>query len=242
MRIAVLASGGGSNLQALIDHFAGPAADHGRIVWVGSNVADAFALTRAQRAGIACDVIADPSDDSAMLASVGAVGAELVVLAGYLKLVPAAVVRAFHGRMLNVHPSLLPAFGGTGMFGDHVHRAVLASSATVTGATVHFVDDVFDRGAIVAQWPVPVVADDTVRTLAARVLRVEHRLYPLTVAAVAAGTVYLGADGRTQRTRPSVAQTDPGWRFSLMTDAQRSEHRPEDPAALATDVSHLFAS
>jgi folate-dependent phosphoribosylglycinamide formyltransferase PurN len=123
-------------------------------------------------------------------------GIDVLVLAGYLKLVPSVVVNAYHGRLLNVHPSLLPAFGGEGMFGMRVHESVLAHGARISGATVHFVDEYFDRGAIVAQWPVRVLAGDTPETLAARVLRVEHQLLPRAVAAVASGTVHLGSDGR----------------------------------------------
>jgi phosphoribosylglycinamide formyltransferase 1 len=100
------------------------------------------------------------------------------VLAGYLRLVPAAIVRRWEGRMLNVHPALLPAFGGKGMYGRRIHEAVLAARSTVTGVTVHLVDEHFDEGPIVAQWPVPVHPGDTPESLAARVLAAEHRLYP----------------------------------------------------------------
>jgi folate-dependent phosphoribosylglycinamide formyltransferase PurN len=107
----------------------------------------------------------------------------LVVLAGYLKKVPDEVVAAFRGRMLNIHPALLPAFGGPGMYGRRVHEAVLASGATVSGATVHLVDEHYDHGAIVAQESVPVRPGDTPESLAARVLEVEHRLLPAAVRA-----------------------------------------------------------
>jgi folate-dependent phosphoribosylglycinamide formyltransferase PurN len=123
----------------------------------------------------------------------------MIALAGYLRLVPPDVVAAFGGRMLNVHPALLPAFGGAGMYGARVHQAVLASGARVSGPTVHFVDERYDEGAIIAQWPVPVRTDDTPETLGARVLAVEHRIYPWAVAAVASGAVRLGADGRLAR-------------------------------------------
>jgi phosphoribosylglycinamide formyltransferase 1 len=116
---------------------------------------------------------------------------DLIVLAGYLKLLPPDVVKRFDGRIINVHPALLPAFGGHGMYGNHVHRAVLESGAKVTGVTVHFVNDVYDTGRIIAQWPVPVFASDDVASLAARVLRVEHVLYPRVVDAVAAGRTTL---------------------------------------------------
>ena len=197
-RIAVLASGGGSNLQALLDYFAGPGRDVGQIVWVGSNRADAGALARACAAGIATHVLESPDTAVELLAQLRGADADVVVLAGYLKLVPHEVVEAFHGHLLNVHPSLLPAFGGEGMFGSRVHEAVLAHGAKVSGATVHFVDDQFDRGAIAAQWPVPVRPDDTPATLAARVLRTEHQLLPRTVAAVACGALRLDETGRVR--------------------------------------------
>ena len=104
-----------------------------------------------------------------------------MVLAGYLKLVPPSVVARFRGRMINIHPALLPDFGGPGMYGHHVHEAVLASGAKESGATVHFVDDAFDRGAIIAQERVRVEPGDTPDTLAARVLEAEHRLLPRVV-------------------------------------------------------------
>ncbi len=198
-RVAVFASGGGSNLGALLDHL--DARAHARaadVVLVASDRAGALALDRARQRGIATQHVADPADADAMLATLAAKGVDLVVLAGYLKFVPAEVTRAHPGRMLNVHPSLLPAFGGPGMYGARVHRAVLAAGAGVSGATVHFVDEVYDRGPIVAQWPVPVRADDTPESLAARVLRVEHLLLPRAVDAVASGRVALSHDGRVR--------------------------------------------
>ena len=119
----------------------------------------------------------------------------LLALAGYLAFVPHEVTRRLHGRIVNVHPALLPAFGGPGMYGARVHRAVLASGATTSGPTVHFVDDEYDHGAVIAQLPVPVRLNDDEHTLAARVLRAEHLLYPRVVQAVAAGEVLLGPDG-----------------------------------------------
>lgn len=195
-RIAVLASGSGSNLQALLDHFAGAARSAGTIVWVGSNRADAGALIRAQSAGVPTGVVSAHDDGPALRAQLHAARADLVVLAGYLKLIPPEVVRAFHGRLVNVHPALLPAFGGEGMYGARVHTAVLALGAKVSGVTVHFVDEQYDRGAIIAQWPVLVHVDDTPASLAARVLRAEHQLLPLAVEALARGDVVLGADDR----------------------------------------------
>jgi folate-dependent phosphoribosylglycinamide formyltransferase PurN len=111
---------------------------------------------------------------------------DLVVLAGYLKLVPSDVIAHFRGRIINVHPALLPAFGGKGMYGRRVHEAVLASGARESGATVHLVDEAYDRGAILGQARVPVLPGDDPERLAARVLQVEHRLLPAAVLAAAA--------------------------------------------------------
>ncbi len=175
--VAVLVSGEGSNLQALLDALAGsPLA---RIVRVVSSRAGAGALARAQRAGVPTAVLADPDDAREIVAAAGEAG--LVVLAGYLKRVPAGAVARFRGRLINIHPALLPAFGGSGMHGRRVHQAVLASGVMLSGATVHYVDEEFDRGPIITQWPVPVRPDDTPESLGARVLEVEHRLLPQVV-------------------------------------------------------------
>ncbi len=179
MRVGVLASGGGTNLQALID--SGHAEAPYRVVLVASDQPRAYALERARKSGIAARVLTDPADGEALLHLLREYAVDLLVLAGYLKLVPATVVRAFTGRIINIHPALLPAFGGKGMYGHRVHQAVLASGATVSGATVHLVDEEYDRGPIVAQWPVLVEPGDTPETLAARVLEVEHKLLPLVV-------------------------------------------------------------
>jgi len=178
VRAAVLVSGGGTNLQALLDH-AAPVA----IARVVSSRPDAGALDRARRAGVPTTVLRDPADPAELLGALE--GADLVVLAGYLKLVPAAAVARFRWRMINIHPALLPAFGGPGMYGPSVHEAVLASGAALSGATVHYVDEQYDRGPIIAQWPVPVRPDDTAASLAERVLAAEHQLLPRVVRALA---------------------------------------------------------
>ena len=179
MRVAVFASGGGTNLQTLLDSCRPPEA--ARIVLVASDEPAAGALDRARAAGVATHVIPDPGDGNAIVEVLRDVETDLVVLARYLKPVALGVVRAFEGRIINIHPALLPAFGGKGMHGAHVHRAVIESGATVSGVTVHLVNEAFDRGKIVAQWPVPVKAADTPETLAARVLEVEHQLLPAVV-------------------------------------------------------------
>ena len=192
--VAVLASGTGSNLQALFDALGpGTAA---RVVRVLSDRSAAAALDRARRAGVDVVHIADPNDAAALAAALD--GITLTVLAGYLKLVPAPVVARFRWRMINIHPALLPAFGGPGMYGDRVHAAVLRSGAAVSGATVHYVDEQFDRGPIIAQWPVPVRPGDTPGALAARVQSVEHRLLPAVVLSLAR----LGVPARAVRLAP----------------------------------------
>lgn len=190
LRIGVFASGGGSNLQALIDHFNGRSSAVARVSLVVSDRVQAGALERAKRARIEAMVIdpaGRPTADVAtqMLAALAARDIGLIALAGYLRLVPEEVVRAFRGRILNIHPALLPAFGGMGMYGIRVHRAVIAAGCRLSGATVHHVDERYDEGKPVLQWPVPVLRQDTAETLAARVLRIEHAIYPVAVEAVA---------------------------------------------------------
>jgi len=184
MRVAVAASGRGSNLEALL-HALPPGAP-AEVVLVVSNRADAAALMRARERGIPAEVLADPADAAEWLRRLDACRVELLVLAGYIQLVPAGVVARYRGRILNVHPALLPAFGGKGMYGRRVHEAVLASGVRESGASVHLVDEVYDRGAILAQERVAVHPDDTPERLAARVLEVEHRLLPAVVLAAAA--------------------------------------------------------
>jgi phosphoribosylglycinamide formyltransferase-1 len=185
-RLAVLASGRGSNLQAIVDHFDNLARERiAKVVLVASNRADSPALIRAATASI--DIADfDAADDGAqLLALLRQFRVDLVVLAGYLKRIPSKVIREYAGRIINIHPALLPAFGGEGMYGARVHEAVIASGAKETGVTVHMVDDDYDHGPIVAQWRVPVEKSDTAESLAARVLNIEHIVYPRTVEMVA---------------------------------------------------------
>lgn len=182
-RVAVCVSGGGSNLQALLEALQGEAP--ARVVLVLSNRPDAGGLERARQAGVPAEVLSDPADTTDWITRLGRRDVDLVVLAGYLKLVPPGVLTKYRGRMINIHPALLPAFGGPGMYGRRVHEAVLASGATESGATVHLVDEEFDRGEILGQRRVPVHAGDTPESLAARVLEAEHRLLPAVVLAAA---------------------------------------------------------
>ena len=189
-RIAVLASGAGSNLQAILEYFAARGDNRaGDVVLVASDRPNAGALDRARRMEIDTAVLRSTRvpEGCDPLEALRRHRVDFVALAGYLRLLPQDVLAEFPSRVVNIHPALLPAFGGPGMYGDRVHRAVLASGARVSGATVHYVDEEYDRGAILAQWPVPVLADDTVQSLAARVLKVEHILYPRVIDAVASG-------------------------------------------------------
>lgn len=182
MRLAVFVSGGGSNFQAILD----AAADGSlpaRIVLCVASRSDAGALARAARHGVPSAVLEAPRKDEAAVASemlglLEAHRADFVALAGFMRHVPPRVIQAFPNRMLNIHPALLPSFGGTGMYGRRVHEAVIAAGVRYTGATVHLVDDGYDTGPIVLQEVVPVRQEDDPEALAARVLQAEHRLYP----------------------------------------------------------------
>ena len=196
-RVAVLASGGGTNLQAILDYLdARGEARAATVSLVASDRASAGALDRARRHGVEAIALdkAQRGDDLARLLESHEI--DYIALAGYLRFVPASVTRQWRGRIVNVHPSLLPAFGGTGMYGIRVHQAVIEAGVRLTGVTVHFVDEEYDCGPIIAQWPVPVLPGDTAEVLAERVLAVEHTLYPVALEAVAQGRVTLGTDGR----------------------------------------------
>ena len=185
-RLAVLASGRGSNLQAIVDHFDNLARERvAKVVLVASNRADSPALIRAATASIDIAHFNAADDGTELLDLLKKYRVDLVVLAGYLKRIPSKVIREYSGRMINIHPALLPAFGGEGMYGARVHEAVIASGAKESGVTVHLVDDDYDGGPIVAQWRIPVEPSDTADKLAARVLKVEHVVYPRTVEMVA---------------------------------------------------------
>lgn len=191
-RIAVFASGGGSNLQALFDCFNDASSPVARVELVVASRPGIGAIARAESAGVPTTTV-DPASMPPAMAAAELIRAlewsaiDLIVLAGYLKLVPGEVVDRYAERIVNIHPALLPAFGGPGMYGLRVHRAVLDSGATVSGATVHRVGARYDEGPIVAQWPVPVLMGDTPESLAARVLRVEHLLLPAAVEALVMG-------------------------------------------------------
>ncbi len=184
LNVAVFGSGRGSNFQAILS-----AIQHGsvpgvtvRLVMSNNSAAGILEIARAscipafhlsQKQYSSEEDFAD-----ALLALLRRHDVNFVVLAGYMKRVPARIVAAFRGRMINIHPALLPKFGGSGMYGMHVHEAVLAAGEKESGATVHLVDEEYDHGAIIVQKRVPVMKDDTPQSLAARVLEAEHEIFP----------------------------------------------------------------
>ncbi|MCW2278636.1 phosphoribosylglycinamide formyltransferase [Heliophilum fasciatum] len=189
LQLAVMASGRGSNLQAVIE-----AIDAGRldahVVMVLANKADAYALTRAKERGIPA-VFLDPKAygtredyDRAAAAQLRQAGAEALLLAGYMRIVTASLINAFAGRVLNIHPSLLPSFPGL-----HAQRQALDYGVRYSGCTVHFVDEGLDSGPIICQAVVPVEPGDTEATLAARILTEEHRILPEALQLIAQGRV-----------------------------------------------------
>jgi formyltetrahydrofolate-dependent phosphoribosylglycinamide formyltransferase len=181
-RVVVAISGRGSNLVALCDSLA--ADDAAKVVLV---IADrpAPGLDRARERGIATHLLADFRNADEWLRALAATSCDLLVLAGYLRLIPSEVVAAMRNRIINVHPALLPRYGGPGMHGSRVHAAVLAAGERESGATVHLVDDGYDRGAILAQGRITIPAGSSADTLASSVLAVEHRLLPAAVRAAA---------------------------------------------------------
>ena len=183
LTVAVFASGGGTNFQALLDHQSSQ--DTWRIGLLVVN-REAGAQERARQAAVPVRIIATkdrvPGAVSVeTITTLDEFGVDLILLSGYLRRLPTEVVRHFTGRILNVHPALLPDFGGRGMYGMNVHQAVVDSEAVVSGATVHFVSEEYDEGENLGQWRVEVRPGDTPVELAERVLRVEHQLYPMAV-------------------------------------------------------------
>ncbi len=196
LRLGILASHGGSNLQAILDACrSGQLRAEARVAIC--NNSDAPARARARRAGVpgfhlSSHTHPDPAAlDAAIAATLERHGVNLVVLAGYMKKLGPITLKRYRGRVLNIHPALLPKFGGQGLYGRRVHAAVLAAREPVSGVTVHLVDEEYDRGPIVAQREVPVLADDTVDTLGQRVLKAEHEIYVDTIERIALGEIAL---------------------------------------------------
>lgn len=181
-KITVLVSGGGTNLQAIIDAIESGEIENAKIVQVISSNSKAFSLERAKKHGICAKVIGkemypDPMKRSeALLCALKEERTDLVVLAGYMSVLDVSLIQEYEGRMINIHPSLIPKYCGKGYYGKRVHQAVLDNGESTTGATVHFVDEGVDTGEIILQERVPVQDEDTADTLAARVLVTEHKI------------------------------------------------------------------
>lgn len=202
LRIAVLVSGGGTNLQAIIDKVSDGSIPNTEIAVVISNNANAYALTRAKNAGIAAECISPKSYEDrekfheALLASIDSYKVDLIVLAGYLVNIPSILVKNYTNKIVNIHPSLIPSFCGKGFYGLHVHEGVLARGVKVTGATVHFVDDGTDTGPIILQKAVEVMQGDTPEVLQRRVMeQAEWIILPKAIALIAQGKVKV-VDGK----------------------------------------------
>ncbi|MCY4170824.1 MAG: phosphoribosylglycinamide formyltransferase [Bacteroidetes bacterium] len=179
LRVAVFASGGGSNFEALVKN-----AEHYSIELLVSNRSDIGALKRAERLGIQAHVI-NPTTFNTQSLYIDKVIHLLkekhinhIALAGYLAKIPSQLIAEFSGLILNIHPSLLPRFGGKGFYGKHVHHAVIEAKECVSGATVHIVDEEYDTGPILLQESIPVLEDDTPDSLALKILAIEHKIYP----------------------------------------------------------------
>lgn len=198
LKVAVLVSGGGTNLQAIIDAIDNKVITDTEIVAVISNNKNAFALERAKKVGIAAEVVS-PKDyadraqfNEALLAKLQETGADLIVLAGYLVVIPEIVIDAYPNKIVNIHPSLIPAFCGTGYYGLKVHEAALARGVKVVGATVHFVGKGTDTGPIIMQKAVEVQNGDTPKALQQRVMeQAEWKLLPAVIDKIAHGKVHV---------------------------------------------------
>jgi len=197
LRLGFLASHGGSNMQAIIDACKAGRLD-ARPCVVISNNSDSMALQRAKNEGIphyhiSLQTHPSPLEDKEILRVLRRHGVDTVILAGYMKKLGPMTLQAYRGRILNIHPALLPKFGGKGMYGKRVHEAVLAAGEKVTGVTIHIVDENYDAGPIVNQCQVPVLEGDTIDSLAERVLKHEHVLFAETLQKIADGRIILGA-------------------------------------------------
>ncbi len=202
LNIVVLVSGGGTNLQAIMDKIADGTVTNTKIAAVISNNANAYALERAANAGIPAECISPKQFENrdlfneALLAGVKKYNPDLVVLAGFLVIIPPALIAEYRNRLINIHPSLIPSFCGTGYYGLKVHEAVLARGNKVTGATVHFVDEGTDTGPILLQKAVYVQQGDTAEVLQKRVMvEAEWEILPQAIDAIANGRVVM-EDGK----------------------------------------------
>lgn len=195
-KLAVFSSHSGSNFQAIIDAIKNNELN-AEIVCLVTNNSNAYCVERAKTNNIPYYHISSkthPNEEdyvNAILTVLENHQVDLIILAGYMKIVPQKVIQKYKNRILNIHPALLPKFGGKGMYGINVHQAVLNAGEKITGATVHLVDEIYDNGRILSQMQVEVLPDDTPETLAQRVLEIEHKLYPKTIQEIIEGKIKL---------------------------------------------------
>ena len=175
LKISVMVSGGGTNFQAVIDAVEDGRIPDAKIVQVISSSEKAYALERAKNHGIPGYVLSHKEPET-IVSQLQKEGTDLIVLAGYMKVLDPSIVKAYSGRIINIHPSLIPKFCGKGFYGIKVHEAVIAAGEKESGATVHYVDEGIDTGEIIFQEKVSVLPEDTPEDLAARVLEVEHKI------------------------------------------------------------------
>lgn len=203
LKVGVLAGGGGTNLQAIIDAVESGVIRNAEISFVLSNKSDAYALERAKKHGIEAIVVdrkkydSRDSFDEALIAAINEKKPDLIVLAGLMIMIPPQLCRDYKHRIINIHPSLIPSFCGQGFYGLKVHEAALAKGVKVTGATVHFVDEIYDNGPIIMQKAVAIEEGDTPEILQRRVMeQAEWKILPMTIDLIAAGRISV-VDGIT---------------------------------------------
>lgn len=180
-KIGIFASGSGTNAEKIMQHF--ERSTVARVVLVASDNPEAGVLERARRFGVPAAIFTRDqfADGAAPLEALRAAGVDYLVLAGFLRLVPRNIIEAYDGRIVNIHPALLPKFGGRGMYGDRVHRAVIEAGESESGITIHRVNERFDEGAALARFSCPVLPDDTPESLAERIHALEHAHFPAVI-------------------------------------------------------------
>ena len=202
LRVVVMVSGGGTNLQAILDAVDNGKITNAEVVAVISNNEGAYAIERAKNHGVPAFVVTPKAYETrdafneALLETIKACKPDLIVLAGFLVKIPAAMIEAYRNKIINIHPSLIPSFCGVGYYGLKVHEAALARGVKVTGVTVHFANEVYDCGPIIAQRALPIEEEWDVDTLESHIHDIEHVLYPEAVQMLADGRVHVLADGK----------------------------------------------
>lgn len=184
--IAIFASGSGSNAEQIMTYFS-EHPQRGRVVALLSNKSDAYALERAKKWGVESYVFSAKElreSPEVVLNYLSSKGVDFIVLAGFMLLVPTALVRQYEGRIVNIHPALLPKYGGKGMYGDRVHSAVIAAGEELSGITIHYVNECYDEGAYIFQASVAITQGDTAESLAEKIHALEHKHYPEVIARV----------------------------------------------------------